>query len=102
MIEPRVLEGSQAEAFDACEDLVGRLVPPERLGVLVDRLDVLGDRLLQLDGRAVNPRLICFSVRSAKNLSTWLSHEAEVGVKCTCQRGRLANQSRISFVLCVE
>ena len=29
----------------------------EWLGVLVDRLDMLGDRLLQLDGRAVNPAL---------------------------------------------
>jgi hypothetical protein len=27
--------------------------------------------------------------------------DAEVGVKCTCQRGRLANQLRISLVLWV-
>ena len=48
-------EGSHVEALDAGEDLVGRLVPPERLGVFVDRIDILGDRLLQLDGRSVNP-----------------------------------------------
>lgn len=35
----------------------------------------LGGCLLQLDGRAVNPRLNCFSDRSAKNVSTWLSHD---------------------------
>ena len=40
---------------DACEDVVGRLVPAEGLGVLVDRFDIRGDGLLQLDGRAVNP-----------------------------------------------
>ena len=34
----------------------------------------------------------------AKKRSTWSSQEAEVGVWCTCQRGRLANQSRISLV----
>ena len=47
-------EGSHAEALDGGEDLVGRLVSPERLGVLVYRFDILGDRLLKLDGRAVN------------------------------------------------
>ena len=28
--------------------------------------------------------------------------DTDVGVKCTCQRGLLANQSRTSFVLWVE
>jgi hypothetical protein len=47
------------------------------------------------------PRLRARSVNSAKKRSTWLIHDADVGVKCTCQRGRLANQWRINFVLCV-
>src|ERR671915_292992 len=45
------------------------------------------------------PRRICLSVSSAKKRSTWLIQEAEVGVKWMCQRGRLANQSRMSLVL---
>src|SRR6266446_2062701 len=44
-------------------------------------------------------RLICWSVSKAKKRSTWLIHDADVGVKCICQRSRLANQSRISFGL---
>jgi hypothetical protein len=47
------------------------------------------------------PRLRARSVSSAKKRSTWLIHHADAGVKCTCQRGRLANQFRINFVLCV-
>ena len=43
------------------------------------------------------PRRICFSVSSAKKRSTWLIQEAEIGVKWMCQRGRLANQSRMSW-----
>ena len=41
--------------FDGRQDLVGCLVPPERLGILVDGVDVLGDRPLQFAGRPVNP-----------------------------------------------
>src|SRR6266446_1527820 len=48
------------------------------------------------------PRLICWSVSNAKKRSTWLIHDADVGVKCICQRRRLANQSRISLVLWLE
>lgn len=38
-------------------------------------------------------------VRSANRPSTRLSHEAEAGVKCRCQRGRLSGQSRMILVL---
>ena len=48
------------------------------------------------------PRLICLSVSSPNQRSTWLSQEALVGVKWACQRGRLANQSRIALVLWVR
>jgi hypothetical protein len=41
-------------------------------------------------------------VRSAKNRSAWLIQDEEVGVKWVCQRGRLANQPRISFVSWLE
>ena len=47
------------------------------------------------------PRRICFSVMRPKKRSTWFSHDALVGVRWMCQRGRLAIQSRISCVLCV-
>ena len=40
------------------------------------------------------PRRICFSVRVANQRSTWLSQDAEVGVKWTWKRGWRANQSR--------
>ena len=39
------------------------------------------------------PRLRARSVSSAKNRSTWLIHEADVGVKCTCRHGHLANRT---------
>ena len=39
------------------------------------------------------PRLIGFSASNAKKRSTGLIQDDEVGVKCLCQRGRLANQS---------
>jgi hypothetical protein len=38
---------------------------------------------------------------TAKKRSTWLSHEALVGVRWTCQRGLLASRLRISGVLWV-
>ncbi len=39
------------------------------------------------------PRRSFRSVSSAKNHSTWFSQDALVGVKCTCQRGRLSSQA---------
>lgn len=40
----------------------------------------------------------CLSVRVAKRRSTGFSHEELVGVRCTCQRGRLASRSRTRLV----
>ena len=40
-----------------------------------------------------SPRCNCLWVSSAKRRSTWLSHEAEVGVKWMCQSGRRASQA---------
>jgi hypothetical protein len=42
-------------------------------------------------------RLICLSVIKAKKRSIWLIQEAQVGVKSTCQCGRLAGQSRTAL-----
>jgi hypothetical protein len=47
------------------------------------------------------PRRICCSVSSANQRSTWLSHEAEVGVKCILKRGWRANQALTLGVLWV-
>src|SRR5258708_39892259 len=35
------------------------------------------------------PRLICWSVSKAKKRSTWLIHDADVGVKCSGCRGEV-------------
>ena len=50
------------------------------------------------------PRLICLSVSIyyTRELRTWFSQEALVGVKWACQRGRLEKQSRIALVLLVS
>ena len=32
--------------------------------------------------------MICCSIKRAKKRSTWLIHDADVGVKCLCQRAR--------------
>ena len=55
-------------------------------------------KLVMVLFRAATLRLICLSVSSAKNRSTWLSHEELVGVGWTY---RLASQLRMSGVLWV-
>jgi hypothetical protein len=47
------------------------------------------------------PRRIRFSVISAKNRSTWLSHYPLVGVKWTTNRGCRANHRRTAGALWV-
>ena len=48
-----------------------------------------------------DPRRTHLSVSSANSRSTRFSHDPYVGVKCTWNRGRLANQRRIAGVLWV-
>ena len=45
------------------------------------------------------PRLIFFSTISVKKFSTLLIHDDEIGVKCMCQRGRLAKRRVMILVL---
>ena len=49
--------GALAEAFDGCEDFVGRFDPSVGFGVLVVRLDEGGDVGLQFGGGAVDTPL---------------------------------------------
>jgi len=51
--------------------------------MLVGEAEVLHDRELQRPHRRMHPALDCFSVSSANQRWTRLSHEAPVGVKCT-------------------
>jgi hypothetical protein len=95
-------QGSETEPLYGGQDVVCRFGPDEGLGIGVDGLDVARDRRFEFGGERWTPRRICFSVRLAKMHSTWLTQEAEVGVKCTCQRGRLANQLRIASVLWLD
>ena len=44
------------------------------------------------------PRCNCLRVNSANQRSTWLSHEADVGVKWTCQCGRQPGLDRGGLV----
>jgi len=46
-------------------------------GLRFDHLDVSGNDGFEFSGRAVTPRRICFSVRSAKKRSAWFIQEAE-------------------------
>src|SRR6266446_6367270 len=88
--------------FDGGQDVVGGFGPAKGLGVGIAGVDVGRDGGLQRGGRAVGAALDCWSVSNAKKRSTWLIHDADVGVKCICQRSRLANQSRISLVLWLD
>ena len=66
--------------------------PFEGFGVLVCRVDVVEDGALNSLVERWTPRLICLSVSSPNQRSTWFSQEALV-----CQRGRLANQYRLGL-----
>jgi hypothetical protein len=48
-------EGSEAEAFDVGEDVVGRLDPAEGLGFGVGGIDEGADVVLEIGDGAVNP-----------------------------------------------
>ena len=92
-------EGAGAEALDGGED-VGGLGPAERFGGGVVGVEIGVDRGFEIRGGAMDAAAQGL-LREQGEQATWLSQDAEVGVKWTCQRGRLANPSRISLVLCV-
>src|SRR6266446_8991966 len=52
-------------------------VQTKGLGLRFDHLDVSGNDGFEFSGRAVPPRRICCSVRSAKKRSAWFIQEAE-------------------------
>ena len=60
-----------------------------------------GAGALQLLGGAMDERPDLFVGQQPEPALDRLSQEALVGVKWACQRGRLANQSRIALVLWV-
>ena len=64
-------------------------------------LEVVANGLLELPGRTMRAAADVLSVSVANQRSTWLSHDAEVGVKWTWNLGLRANQALIVGVLCV-
>ena len=95
------IQGSGAEALDAGEDVVGRAGPAEGLGVLVDRVDVAADGVLERAERAMD---------AASDLSVGqLGEEALDLVEPGGRRWSQMNvpvrppgeQARIAGVLCV-
>lgn len=73
-------DGAATEPPDGGQDVVGGFGPAERLWISVAGVDVGGDGGLQLGVERCAPRRICCSVSKAKKRSTWLIHDAEVGV----------------------
>ena len=74
-------QGLRAISRDCLEDGIGCLGPDERLGVVIVGLNKGSDIGLELIDAAMDAALICLSVSSANQRSTWLSQEALVGVK---------------------
>jgi hypothetical protein len=96
------VERSSAEASDRGEDVVRGFGPSEWLGISITGVDVGGDYRFQRLGRAMGIAPDLLVSEECEEDSTWLIQDAEVGVKCGCQRGRLANQLRISLVLWLD
>ena len=92
---------SEAEALDGAEDVIGGFGPFEGFGVLVCRVDVVEDGALQLLGGAMDAAPDLLVGQQPEPALDLVQPEALVGVKWACQRGRLANQSRIALVLWV-
>ena len=68
------------QPLDGGEDVVGALGPAERLRLGVVGVDLSSDGGLEFGGEAVRASPDAPSFSSAKNRSTWLIQEAEVGV----------------------
>lgn len=96
-----LFECADAEALDAGEDVVGALGPAEWLWLGVGRVDVRLHRLFEVADRAEHAAFQGALGEQGEEALDLLIHDADVGVKCTCQRGRFANQLRMSLVLCV-
>src|SRR4029450_2462477 len=58
------------KTFDARQDLIGRLGPPERLRAFVRNVDVATDAASSSRVLRWTPRRSCFSVRAANQRST--------------------------------
>ena len=74
-------QGLRAIWRDCLEGGIGCLGPQEWLGVGIVGLNEGSDIGLELIDAAMDAALICLSVSSANQRSTWLSQEALVGVK---------------------
>ena len=95
---------SEAEALDGAEDVIGGFGPFEGFGVLVCRVDVVEDGALQLLGGAMDAApdlLVGQQPEPALDLVEPGGAGGCDGRQWACQRGRLANQSRIALVLWV-
>ena len=66
--------------MDAGEDIIGGLGPAERLWIGIGDVDVGVMAVSSSATERNTPRLRVRAVRSAKKRSTWLIHDADVGV----------------------
>ena len=81
-------------ANDLLQDLPSAVGPDERLGIDVVMHDVFIDGAATSSGTLANmPRRSRSVVMWRKRRSTVFSHEAEVGVKCMCNRGCLSSHA---------
>lgn len=76
------MEGSGGESSDGDQGVVGRVCPTKGFGLLMVDSDEIPDCSFQFLNASVWAALDLSLVKSANHRSTWLSHEACVGVKC--------------------
>src|SRR5262245_25206706 len=72
------------------------------LGVCIAGVEVGGDSGLQRGSRAVGAALDLLVGEQCEEALDLVDPYEDVGMKCICQRSRLANQSRISLVLWLD
>ena len=96
------VEGAAAEAVDGGEDVVGGLGPAERLGIGVSGVDVGVDGGFQGLGGSMGAALDLLFGQEREEALDLIDPGRGGRREVACQRGRLANQSRISLVLWLD
>jgi len=73
--------------------LVGGFGPHKRLAAFVPAVDERGDCLFEVGDASEVPRRMAWRVMIPKKISTMLSQDPDVGVKCKVIRGLRVNQA---------
>jgi hypothetical protein len=95
------LESALREASDLAEDLIRARGPFEWRGLVVGRLDERPIAAFNCVTLVCEPRFNWRCVSKPNQRSTWLSHDAWVGVKCIWKRGRFVSHRFTAGVLWV-